>query len=263
MYDFSISFVQMYWTINMNEASLQVKVKQMAMNIVQSTRRFATASLLALLMPIVLSTPQAYAETYVGGQFGVTLPQSLNHDKVTQDGFGGLDFSDQSLKSSAMVGAKLGHYFTRARWIGIETGVSYSTPHIKEGVLIFSGPGGSATTPSLSGIHQRLITWDMDVMFRYPKYRIQPYIGIGPSLYFANLMGPAAPPGQSATSIGFNAEGGVRYYLTRKWTLFGEGKYNYALMNYSSNHSDPNADPFGFRATYSAFTLSLGISYHF
>ncbi len=99
------------------------------------------------------------------------------------------------------------------------------------------------------------------LIFRYPGYRLQPYIGIGPSLYFAKLNGPDAPPGQSATSIGFNAEGGVRYYLTRKWTMFGEGKYNSALMNYSSNHSDPNADPFGFRATYSAFTLSLGVSY--
>jgi opacity protein-like surface antigen len=235
----------------------------MGMKTTRLTRRFVITSLLALLVPIVLIAPQAYAETYVAGQFGVTLPQSLSNGTVTQDGFGGLDISDQPLKSSAMLGAKLGHYFARARWIGIETGVSYSTPHIKEGSLIFSGPGGSATTPSLSGVHQRIITWDADVIFRYPGYRLQPYIGIGPSLYFANLMGPTAPPGQSATSIGFNAEGGVQYYLTRKWTLFGEGKYNYTLMNYSSNHSDPNADPFGFRATYSAFTLSIGIGYHF
>ena len=235
----------------------------MAMKSRRVARRMLSTSLLTLLTPIVLFAPQAYAESYVAGQFGVTLPQSLNNGTVTQDGIGGLDISDQPLKSSAMVGAKLGHYFAKARWIGIETGVSYSTPHIKQGFITFSGPGGSATTPSLSGVHQRLITWDADVIFRYPTYRVQPYIGIGPSLYFANLSGPAAPPGQSATSIGFNAEGGVRYYLTRKWTLFGEGKYNYALMNYSSNHSDPNADPFAFRATYSAFTLSLGISYNF
>jgi len=45
--------------------------------------------------------------------------------------------------------------------------------------------------------------------------------------------------------------------------LFGEGKYNRARMNYSSNHTDPNADPFGFRATYSVFALSVGIGYHF
>src|SRR6266849_1140521 len=235
----------------------------MAMKTTRLTRRFVITSLLMLLAPIVLFAPQAYAESYVAGQIGVTLPQSLNNGKVTQDGFGGLDISDQSLKSSAMVGAKLGHYFTRARWIGIETGVSYSTPHIKEGSLTFSGPGGMATSPSLSGVHQRIITWDADVIFRYPGYRLQPYIGIGPSFYFANLKGPAAPPGQSATSIGFNVAGGLRYYVTRHWALFGEGKYNQARMNYSSNHSDPNADPFGFRATYSALTLSLGISYSF
>ena len=227
------------------------------------TRRFVIASLLALLLPIVLFAPQAYAETYVAGQFGVTFPQSLSNGKVTQDGFVGLDVSDQPLKSSAMVGPKLGHYFTKARWLGIETGVSYSTPHIKEGSLIFTGPGGSATSPSLSGVHQRMITWDTDVIFRYPGYRLQPYIGIGPSLYFASLKGPAAPPGQSATSIGFNVEGGLRYYITRNWALFGEGKYNWARMDYSSNHSDPNADPFAFRATYSALGGSLGVSYHF
>ena len=95
------------------------------------------------------------------GQFGATFPQSLSNGTVTQDGFGGLDISDQDLQKSAMVGVKLGHYFTRARWMGVETGGSYSTPHIKEGSLTFSGPGGSATSPSLSGVHQRMIIWDI------------------------------------------------------------------------------------------------------
>jgi len=226
-------------------------------------KRFMMTGLLALLIPIVLFTPQAYGESYVAGQFGVTLPQSLGNGTTTQDGIGGLDISDQSLKSSALVGAKLGHYFTKARWMGIETGLSYTTPHVEEGSITFSGPGGSVTSPTLSGLSQRIITWDIDVIFRYPGYRLQPYLGIGPSLYFASLNGPNAPPGQSATSIGFNVEGGLRYYITRRWALFGEGKYNWARMDYSSNHSDPNADPFGFRATYSALGLSVGISYHF
>ena len=226
-------------------------------------KRFMMTGLLALLIPIVLFTPQAYGESYVAGQFGVTLPQSLGNGTATQDGIGGLDISDQSLKSSALVGAKLGHYFTKARWMGIETGLSYTTPHVEEGSITFSGPGGSVTSPTLSGLSQRIITWDIDVIFRYPGYRLQPYLGIGPSLFFASLNGPTAPPGQSATSIGFNVEGGLRYYITRRWALFGEGKYNWARMDYSSNHSDPNADPFGFRATYSALGLSLGISYHF
>lgn len=226
-------------------------------------RRFAIGSLVALVVPIVLFSPKTYAETYVAGQIGLVKPQSLTDGKVTQDGIGGLSLSDQPLKDSLGLGGKFGHYFTKARWIGIETSLSYSTPHIKEGSLRFTGAGGSATLSGLSGIHQRMVTWDMDVIFRYPGYRLQPYFGIGPSFYFATLQGPSAPPGQSATSIGFNAELGAQYYLTRQWTLFGEGKYNHARMNYSSNHSDDNADPFGFRATYSAFTFSIGIGYHF
>jgi hypothetical protein len=163
------------------------------------------------------------------------------------------------------VGGKLGHYFTRARWIGVETGVSYSTPHIKEGSLTFTGPGGSLTLTELSGIHQRMIIWDVaTLMIRYPGYRLQPYVGIGPALFFATLKGPTAPPGQSAMGIGLNSEVGARYYITRSWALYGEGQYHLAPhLGYISNDSNPNADPFGFRATYSAFTVSLGVSYSF
>jgi hypothetical protein len=233
------------------------------------TRRFAgyfaVAILLTFLAPIVLYMPQAYAETYVAGQFGATFPQSLRDGKATQDSIGGLDLSDQPLKDSLSVGGKFGHYFTRARWIGVETGVSYSTPHIKEGSLTFTGPGGSATIGGLSGVHQRMIIWDVvTLMIRYPGYRLQPYVGIGPSLFFATLKGPTAPPGQSAMGIGLNGEIGARYYITRNWALFGEGQYHLAPhLGYISNDSNPAADPFGFRATYSAFTVSLGVSYSF
>ena len=233
------------------------------MNTAQSTRHFVITSLLTILVPIVLFGPQAYAETYVAGQIGYVKPQDLSNGEVTQDQLSGLSISDQPMQNSLSVGGKLGHFFTKARWLGIETGVFYSTPHIKEGSLTFSGPGGSQTSPILSGVHQRMITWDTSIIFRYPGYRLQPYIGIGPSVYFASLNGPDAPPGQSATAFGFNTEIGLRYYITRSWALFGEGKYNYARISYSSNDSDPNADPFAFRATYTPLTFSLGVSYHF
>jgi hypothetical protein len=227
-------------------------------------KRFVITGLLALLTPFVLFAPQAYAETYVGGQVGMTFPQALSSGDVTQHGIGGLSIdSDQSLKNSLMLGAKFGHYFAKARWVGIETGLSFANPHVKEGSLTLSGPGGSASGV-FSGVHQRMIIWDVaTLMFRYPGYRLQPYVGIGPALFFANLNGPDAPPGQSATAIGFNAEIGARYYITRRWALFGEGQYHRTRLGYTSNDDNPAADPFGFRATYSALTLSLGLSYHF
>ena len=70
-YDFTISFVRTHRTISMKgQASLQVKVREMAMKTTRMTRRFVITSLLALLVPIVLFAPQAYAESYVAGQFG-------------------------------------------------------------------------------------------------------------------------------------------------------------------------------------------------
>ncbi len=209
-------------------------------------------------------TPQLHAESYVAGQLGMTFPQPLKNGDVTQHGLGGLTISDQPLKNSIMLGAKFGHYLSRARWIGVETGLSFANPHVKEGSLKFSGTGGSATVSGLSGLSQRMIIWDVaTLVVRYPGFRLQPYVGIGPALYFANLKGPAAPPGQSATAIGMNVEGGARYYVTRRVALFGELQYHRARLGYTSNDDNPAADPFGFRATYSALTASVGVSYHF
>ena len=233
------------------------------MNTARLTRRFVTTSLLALLVPIVLFAPQAYAETYVAGQLGMTFPQALSSGNVTQHGLAEFTVGDQPLKNSLMLGAKFGHYFSRAKWIGIESGFSFANPHIKEGPVTLSNNIGSASG-TFGGVHQRMIIWDVaTLMFRYPGYRLEPYVGIGPALFLAKLSGPDAPPGQSATAIGLNAEIGARYYITRRWALFGEGQYHRARLGYISNDDDGAADPFGFRATYSALTLSLGVSYHF
>ena len=234
------------------------------MNALRTTNLLLISILLILLSEAFLSVPRSVAESYVAGELGFTFPQSLSGGVVTQQGFGGLDVSDQPLKSSMNLGAKLGHYFSRARWLGVETGLSYTTPHIKQGSLTFTGPGGSLTSGTLPGVHQQIIIWDaITILFRYPGNRFQPYVGIGPALFFASLKGPTAPPGQSGTAIGLNAELGARYFMTRHWALFGEGTYNRARIGYISNDGDPAADPFGFRATYSAFTLNIGLSYHF
>ncbi len=260
--DFVFRFVAFDMTATMSEEPM-IEGEESMKHHTGNFRRLLIGCINALVFSAALAGV-AGAESYVAGQIGLVSPSSLSDGKVTQDGIGGLELSDQPLKNSLGLGAKFGHYFSRARWLGIETGLSYSTPHIKAGALRFTGPGGSQTVPNLPGVHQRMITWDADVIFRLPGYRFQPYVGIGPSVYFASLKGSPNLPGQSGTSfLGFNAGGGLRYYITRNWAVYGEGKYNWARISYSSNHSDPTADPFAFRATYSAITLGVGVSYHF
>ena len=98
-------------------------------------------------------------------------------------------------------------------------------------------------------------------MFRYPRYRLQPYIGIGPGIFIASIKDPSVTQGddsQTSTKLGLNALIGARYFITRHISAFAEGKYNYVRFNFEEN---PNF--FGFNATYTPISVAFGVSYHF
>ena len=252
-------------------------------------RRFVITILLTLMVPIVLFAPQAYAESYVGGQFGATFPgNGLSNGDLTSTSAplptgtinipSGTTVSDQSLKTSFMFGGKIGHYFSRARWFGLEAEIFYSTPHIKQQDITLrsdtpitftpstGGPstslGNELTAQGVQGVNFSVLTIaPFNLMFRYPGNRLQPYIGIGPGIFIATIKDPAVTQGdnsQSSTKLGLNTLIGVRYFLTRHVSAFAEGKYNYVRFNFEEN---PNF--FGFNATYSPINVAFGVSYHF
>ena len=258
----------------------------------QMARRFVIMSLLIVLAPIVLFASQAYAETYVAGQFGLTMPsigKGLSNGDVTttsvQFPTGTLDIpsgttvSEQSLKTSFMLGGKIGHYFSSPRWFGLEAEIFYSTPHIKQQDIKFRSdtpftftPAGGGPSTSIGpgefpvgvvpGVNFHVLTIaPLNLMFRYPGNRLQPYIGIGPGIFIARIKDPSVTQGdnsQSSTKLGLNALIGVRYFLTRHVSAFAEGKYNYVRFNFAEN---PNF--FGFNATYTPINVVFGVSYHF
>jgi opacity protein-like surface antigen len=246
------------------------------------------SSLLTIFTQNMLVTPTAQAESYVAGQFGATFPGNGLFDgdltstsALVQTGTvnfpSGTTVSDQSLKTSFMLGGKIGHYFSRARWLGLEAEIFYSTPHIKQqDITLRSGtpftftpsgggssiPLGNESTTEVPGANFHVLTIaPLNLMFRYPGNRLQPYIGIGPGIFIASIKDPAITQGdnsQSSTKLGVNTLIGVRYFLTRHVSAFAEGKYNYVRFNFEEN---PNF--FGFNATYSPINVAFGVSYHF
>ncbi|MDN5941240.1 MAG: porin family protein [Nitrospira sp.] len=238
------------------------------MNTIQSTRRFVITSLLALLAPVVLCAPQADAETYVAGQFGVTLPsigKGLTDSDLTGSFIPGSTISDQSLKTSVLYGAKLGHYFTAVPWLGIEAEVYNTTPHIKQQDITFSGPSGPVGSLEFPGLNFRVLTLaPLNLTLRYHKTRLQPYIAVGPGIFFARIHDPSLTSDntQSSTDLGLNAQVGLRYYITRHFTVFAEGKYNHVRFNFSE--TPPGSfNLFGFDSTYNMFHVAFGMSYNF
>jgi len=261
------------------------------MRITLSNRRDLKAGLRIVTVLLALCPQTAVAETYVAGQFGVTVPslgkgltnQELTSTSVSGPGGtisfpSGTEISDQSLKSSFLFGGKLGHFFRRYKWFGIEAEVFHTTPHIKQQPLTLTAPSPVTFTPSgggppqnignqfstagdFQGAHFRVITLaPLNLVFRYPGNRLQPYVAIGPGIFFGRISTPvtSGPDSQSSTTLGLNTQVGLRYHLTRHVSMFGEWKYNYARFNFKENDNF-----FGVKSTYSMNHFAFGLAYHF
>ena len=184
--------------------------------------------LTALLLS--LSVSSAYSEMYVGGQVGTTffgdsnklarvdLPDLGGSPAITLSPSGSM--SGRDLHSSPAPGGKIGYYFPRVPWFGLELEASYTTPHIKQQptrVSILPGTvvdgiccaaGGDITGIS-SGDYFRVITIaPFNLMFRYNKARFQPYVGVGPAIFLSRIKTTVSgfEGTQSATTVGLNVK---------------------------------------------------------
>ena len=221
--------------------------------------------LLAILLQAWIAPSITQAEWYVAAQAGATLPsigKGLTDVDIDSSGFpSGTTMSDRALKSSILYGGKLGYFFRRARWFGIETEVYNTTPHIKQQFTTITVPNAGSAGGVLTGDHFRVLTWaPANLVFRYPSTRLQPYIAVGPGIFFAQVTTTQTgfEGSQTSTKVGLNAQAGLRYYITRRVTVFGEWKYNYTRFNFSENDTQ-----FGFKATYSMNHVVFGLAYHF
>lgn len=206
----------------------------------------------------LMQTP-AYPEAYIAGQFGISIPGSLSDIDVTSAGLpGGVKFSDLDLQNSFLFGAKIGYFSQSVRWFGVEAEIFHTTPHVKQQAVTVTGPGGSVTVPGVPGQYFSMWTLAPNLVFRYPGKRFQPYVGVGPGIFFARLKDAQTEDSQSSTRLGLNAEVGLRYFLARHVALFGEYKFNYARLGFNET---ANLD--GFDATYMANNFVFGIGYHF
>jgi len=61
----------------------------------------------------------AVAESYVVGEVGLTVPQSLHNVRQTTGAEAGANITDEDLKDSVMIGGKLGYFFDRLPWLGL------------------------------------------------------------------------------------------------------------------------------------------------
>jgi opacity protein-like surface antigen len=223
---------------------------------------------------VMLAVPNTYPETYIAGQLGFALPSlagGLSDGDINSSFFlPGTTHGEFELSTSFMFGGKVGHYFNAARWIGLEAEVFHATPHIDQQVHTFQNPslpGVSASATFQGGYFRVLTVAPFNLMFRYPMTRLQPYIGVGPGIFFARIKGEGlAPDSPESTSdnarLGLNAKAGLEYYVTKHLTAFAEWKFNYAHFKFDEN-LNLFPFPYGLETTYTMHLVSFGVGYHF
>jgi opacity protein-like surface antigen len=216
-----------------------------------------------LLIGCSMPTTWVQAEMYVAGQVGVTLPQSLSNVEVSDPSIGlpsGSTFSNLDLQNSVMYGAKLGYYFESLKWLGVETEVFNTTPHVKQQPITVTVPGSPSFTINPAGSYLRVLTWaPINLVVRYQMGKFEPYAGVGMGLFFSRLKDAGSNDSTSSTSVGLNTQVGLRYRVTNHVALFGEWKFNHARLGFDATpNAFTNAD-----ATYNAHHLVFGVGYHF
>jgi opacity protein-like surface antigen len=141
--------------------------------------------------------------------------------------------------------------------MGVETEFFYTNPHIKQQDVTLTTPLGTGTINTI-GSHVRIATWAVNWIIRYPGERFQPYAGIGAGLFWGRVSGDDTGTG-SDTSPGLNALAGVRLFITQRFALFAEYKYNRVTFDFGGS----GATAVDTHALYQVNNVVGGLSLHF
>jgi outer membrane protein W len=215
------------------------------------------------------SVPAARAETYIAAQAGYTIPRDTARGRATDPENAGLPAGTSvgpvKLDGSPLYGMKLGHYFESVRWLGVELETFVTTPHRPQQHIKLGVPGMGTVHYVEPGATNRLIVLSPLLVARYRAGSLEPYVGVGPGIFWLHQnQAPVTAGGraysQSSTGVGLNTQVGLRYRVTDHLSVFAEWKYNYAKINLPGQ---ADAGHFGINAVVNLHHAVFGIAYHF
>jgi opacity protein-like surface antigen len=127
------------------------------------------------------------------------------------------------------------------KWLGVETEVFNSTPHIKQQDAAIGVPGFSGTV-NLAGTFLRVLNWaPVNVVVRYQMGQFEPYAGVGMGVFFANVTEAVNGESSSGTTVCLNTQLGLRYLVTKNMSCLANG--NIAVPALTSRHQAPRKQP--------------------
>jgi hypothetical protein len=170
------------------------------------------------------------------------------------------------ITSSPLFNAKLGYFFHRFPYLGLEGEVSYTRNKFRQ-TFPLAGPPG--TTASFDDAFDN-ISLALRIMGRYgflpdtevPFGRLQPYVGIGPGLELV------CGDNDTAKNIGLEVSAGLKYMILKNFSTFVEYKFSYQFaveisprMFNVNGVNEPVSGKYTF--DYARHMVVVGLAYHF
>jgi opacity protein-like surface antigen len=188
-------------------------------------------------------------------------------------------------------GLKIGYWFTPygtyaisslpdwMKYFGFYTDFSYHRLSFanQAGTWRFLGNNGTLGFDT----NGSLATWAFMFAGRYgfmqdkevPFGRLQPYLAVGPAIFFSSQKltanfnnGVALQPGhKDSTNVGFAVETGLRYFFNKSVSVQASFKYRYFAPKYTYASNNALAGPYNIdsKPDFSLFSGQLGFAYHF
>ena len=236
------------------------------------------------LVFVLFTYSSAVAEWYVGGAVGVAMPHDVDDLSGSSGGYS-LGISEFSPDSSFTGGVKVGYFFEKTPYLGVEINWSMSEPDVDKETVTATITGtptgayagqtsgdflGSVDVASLSsfGFLAMLRATDEDAKAKYNG--IQPYLGLGFTVSTLDvdsvsahttagaLIGTTTGGGDSATDVGFALTGGLNYLIANNIKIYSE--YKFESVDYDYNSLDGSLE---ITASVENSSLMFGASYSF
>ena len=168
--------------------------------------------------------------------FGVTVKDSANN----------VDYDNTNT-----FGGRAGGWSGEYRWIGMALDFSYFKLEA-------------------DGIDIKVFPLSLLLMLRYPGDRLEPYIGVGPGLFFSDtkidiqLGGENKSFSDTAVDIGLDTRAGLAWRLFRRFAIFGEYRFTYFEGDYDDKVSSAGTETeVNIDTKNSVHHFLVGVSYRF
>ena len=243
-------------------------------------RKTGVGFLLSLVF-VLFTYSSAVAEWYVGGAVGVAMPQDVDDLSASAGGYS-LGISEFSPDTSFTGGVKVGYFFEKTPYLGVEINWSISEPDVDKETVFATITGtptgayagqtsgnflGSVDVASLSSFSflAMLRATDEDAKAKYNG--IQPYLGLGFTVSTLDVNSASAHStagaligtgtGDSATDVGYTLTGGLNYLIANNIKIYSE--YQFGSVDYEFG----SVDGLTTELTGKNLSLMVGASYSF